>query len=121
MRSQFAQCDGKKGRSIVEKIVQWINYSLSQKDEVRLGIGHRAYLTFLRTAIDIYFYVQSVTTPPGKVTIARMLVEIQPTKIGLEAISSEELKIQNLLQDFPASQSVNFGDRYGFDCCLANY
>jgi hypothetical protein len=50
-----------------------------------------------------------------------MLVEIQPTKIGLEAISSEELKIQNLLQDFPASQSVNFGDRYGFDCCLANY
>ena len=78
-------------------------------------------VTVLRTAIDIYFYVQSVTTPPGKVTIARMRVEIQPTKIGLEAVSSEELKIQNLLQDFPASQSVNFGDRYGFDCCLANY
>ena len=42
-----------------------------------------------------------------------MLVEIQPAKIGLEAISSEELKIQNLLQDFPDSQSVNCGDRYG--------
>jgi len=27
-------------------------YGLYQKDEVRLGIGHRAYLTFLRTAID---------------------------------------------------------------------
>jgi len=59
--------------------------------------------------------VQSVTTPPRKVTIAPMLVEIQPTKIGLEAISSEELKIQNLLQDFPDSPSVNCGDRYGFD------
>jgi len=47
-----------------------------------------------------------------------MRVEIQPTKIGLEAVSSEELKIQNLLQDFPASQSVNFGDRYGFDSGL---
>ena len=44
-----------------------------------------------------------------------MLVKIQPTKIGLEAISSEELKIQNLLQDFPDSPSVNCGDRYGFD------
>ena len=65
--------------------------------------------------LDIYSYVQSVTTPPRKVTIAPMLVEIQPTKIGLEAISSEELKIQNLLQDFPDSPSVNCGDRYGFD------
>ena len=65
--------------------------------------------------LDIYYYVQSVTTPPRKVTIALMLVEIQPTKIGLEAISSEELKIQNLLQDFPDSLSVNCGDRYGFD------
>jgi hypothetical protein len=64
---------------------------------------------------DIYSYVQSVTTPPRKVTIAPMLVEIKPTKIGLEAISSEELKIQNLLQDFPDSPSVNCGDRYGFD------
>jgi hypothetical protein len=44
-----------------------------------------------------------------------MLVEIQPTKIRLEAISSEELKIQNLLQDFPDSTSVNCGDRYGLD------
>jgi hypothetical protein len=49
------------------------------------------------------------------VTIALMLVEIQPTKIGLEAISSEELKIQNLLQDFPDSTRVNCGDRYGLD------
>lgn len=65
--------------------------------------------------LDIYSYVQSVTTPPRKVTIALMLVEIQPAKIGLEAISSEELKIQNLLQDFPDSQSVNCGDRYGFE------
>ncbi|MEG3899703.1 MULTISPECIES: hypothetical protein [unclassified Microcoleus] len=64
---------------------------------------------------DIYSYVQSVTTPSRKVTIAPMLVEIQPTKIGLEAISSEELKIQNLLQDFPDSSSVNCSDRYGFD------
>jgi hypothetical protein len=66
--------------------------------------------------LDIYSYVQSVTTPPRKVTIAAMLVEIQPTKIGLEAISSEELKIQNLLEDFPDSPSINCGDRYGFDC-----
>jgi hypothetical protein len=65
--------------------------------------------------LDIYSYVQSVTTPPRKVTIAPMLVEIQPAKIGLEAISSEALKIQNLLQDFPDSQSVNCGDRYGFE------
>jgi hypothetical protein len=65
--------------------------------------------------LDIYSYVQSVTTPPRKVTMAPMLVEIQPTKIGLEPISSEELKIQNLLQDFPDSRSVNCGDRYGFD------
>jgi hypothetical protein len=65
--------------------------------------------------IDIYSYVNSVTTPPRKVTIAPILVEIQLAKIGLEAISSEELKIQNLLQDFPDSQSVNCGDRYGFD------
>jgi hypothetical protein len=65
--------------------------------------------------LDIYSYVQSVITPPRKVTIAPMLVEIQPTKIGLEAISSEELKIQNLLQYFPYSPSVNCGDRYGFD------
>jgi hypothetical protein len=64
--------------------------------------------------IDIYSYVQSVTTPPRKVTVAPMLVKIQPTKIGLEAISSEELKIQNLLQDFPDSPSVNCADRYGF-------
>jgi hypothetical protein len=48
------------------------------------------------------------------VTIAPILVEIQPAKIGLEAISSEELKIQNLLQDFPDSQSVNYNDIYGF-------
>ena len=65
--------------------------------------------------LDIYSYVQSVTTPPRKVKIAPMLVEIQLAKIGLEAISSEELKIQNLLQDFPDSPSVNCGDRYGFD------
>lgn len=64
---------------------------------------------------DIYSYVQSVTTPPRKVTIYPMLVEIKPTKTGLEAISSESLKIQNLLQDFPDNPSVNFGDRYGFD------
>ena len=44
-----------------------------------------------------------------------MLVEIQPTKIGFEAISLEELKIQNLLQDFPDSTSVNCGDKYGLD------
>ena len=65
--------------------------------------------------LDIYSYVQSVIRPPRKVTITPMLVEIQPAKIGLEAISSEELKIHNLLQDFPDSQSVNCGDRYGFD------
>ena len=65
--------------------------------------------------LDIYSYVQSVITPPRKVTVAPMLVEIKPAKIGLEAISSEELKIQNLLQDFPDSQSVSCGDRYGFD------
>jgi hypothetical protein len=40
-----------------------------------------------------------------------MLVEIKPAKIGLEAISLEELKIKNLLQDFPDSPSVNGGDR----------
>jgi hypothetical protein len=57
--------------------------------------------------LDIYCYLQSLTTPPRKMTIAPMLVEIQPEKIGLEAISSEELKIQNLLQDFPDSPSVN--------------
>lgn len=44
-----------------------------------------------------------------------MLVEIQPAKIGLEAISSEEFKIQNLLQYFPDSPTVSCGDRYGFD------
>ena len=65
--------------------------------------------------LDIYSYAQSVTTPPRKVTMAPMFVEIQATNIGLEAISSEELKIQNLLQDFPDSQSVNCGDRYGFE------
>jgi hypothetical protein len=65
--------------------------------------------------LDIYSYVKSVTTPPRKMTIAPILVEIQLAKIGLEAISSEELKIQNLLQDFPDSPSVNCGDRYGFD------
>ena len=56
-----------------------------------------------------------VITPPGNVTLAPIIVEIQPTKIGLEAISSKELKIQNLLQDFPDSPSINCGDRYGFD------
>jgi hypothetical protein len=65
--------------------------------------------------LDIYSYVQSVITPPRKVTLAPMLVEIKPAKIGLEAISSEELKIENLLQDFPDSPSVNCADRYGFD------
>lgn len=64
---------------------------------------------------DIYSYVQSVTTPPRKVTFSPMLVEIQPTKIGCEAISSESLNIQNLLKEFPDSPSVNCGDRYGFD------
>ena len=44
-----------------------------------------------------------------------MFVEIQATNIGLEVVSSEELKIQNLLQDFPDSPSVNCGDRYGFE------
>ncbi|MEG4485207.1 hypothetical protein [Microcoleus sp. D2_18a_B4] len=64
---------------------------------------------------DIYSYVQSVTTPPRKVTISPMLVEIQPTKIGFEPIGSDELKIQNLLKDFPQSSSVNRGNRYGFE------
>ncbi|MEG5051458.1 MULTISPECIES: hypothetical protein [unclassified Microcoleus] len=64
---------------------------------------------------DIYSYVQSVTTPPRKVTFSPMLVEIQPTKIGLEAISSESLKIQNLLKEFPDRQRMICNDRYGFD------
>jgi hypothetical protein len=64
---------------------------------------------------DIYSYVKSVTTPPRKVTFSPMLVEIKPTKIGFEAISSESLNIQSLSQDFPDSPSFNCGDRYGFD------
>lgn len=103
-------------------------FSLMQGGEVQIGYEadnfrptYEQIESFQDTAeeygfdLDIYSYVQSVTTPPRKVTIAPMLVEIQPTKIGLEAISSEELKIQNLLQDFPDSPSVNCGDRYGFD------
>lgn len=74
---------------------------------------------------DIYSYVQSVTTPPRKVTFSPMLVEIQPTKIGLEAISSDEPKIQKLLKEFPEHQSVTRDCRsalqpdnsYGFQRC----
>jgi len=64
---------------------------------------------------EIYSYVQSVTTPPRKVTISPMLVEIKPTKIGLEEISSEELKIQNLLKEFPDRSRVICNGTYGFD------
>ncbi|MCC3469498.1 MULTISPECIES: hypothetical protein [unclassified Microcoleus] len=74
---------------------------------------------------DIYSYVQSVTTPARKVTISPMIVEIKPTMIGFEPISSEELKIQNLLKDYPdspAARIVNCSDlkpdsSYGFKRC----
>lgn len=110
-------------------------FSLIPGGEVQLGYEARNFCptdeqieSFQNTAgeyyidTDIYSYVQSVTTPPRKVTISPMIVEIKPTKIGFEPISSEELKIQNLLQDnpdCPAASIVNCCDlkpdsSYGF-------
>ncbi|WP_293339961.1 hypothetical protein [Microcoleus sp. CAWBG58] len=74
---------------------------------------------------DIYSYLQSVTTPPRKVIVPPLIVEIKPTKIGFEAISSESLKILNLLKDHPdcpAARIVNRSDlkpdiSYGFKKC----
>ncbi|AFZ09971.1 hypothetical protein Osc7112_5760 [Oscillatoria nigro-viridis PCC 7112] len=74
---------------------------------------------------DIYSYVQSVTTPPRKVIVPPLMVETKPTIIGLELISLEELKIQNLLKNNPdcrAARIVNCSDlkpdsSYGFKRC----
>ena len=50
-------------------------YSLSQKDEVLMGIGHRAwgighraYLTFLRTAIDLTNQKSEIISSPAECT-----------------------------------------------------
>ncbi|MEG3850070.1 hypothetical protein QT971_22620 [Microcoleus sp. herbarium19] len=86
-------------------------FSLMPGGEVQIGCEARNFRptdeqieSFQKSAeeygidLDICSYVQSVTTPPRKVTFSPMLVEIQPTKIGLEASSSESLKIQNILK-----------------------
>jgi hypothetical protein len=59
------------------------------------------------------------------VIVPPLIVEIKPTKIGFEPISSEELKIQNLLKDHPdspAARIVNCSglkpdSSYGFKRC----
>ena len=73
-------------------------YSLSQKDEVRLGIGHRvpwAYLTFLRTAIqgknEINLGKQTnqnfVTVPHARFI---EMLEYKAVLVGIKVIVQEE-------------------------------
>jgi hypothetical protein len=101
-------------------------FSLIPGGEVQLGYEARNFCpadeqieSFQRSAEeygfdrDIHSYLESVTTPPRKVIVPPLIVEIKPAKIGFEPITLEELKIQNLLKDnpdCPVASIVNCSD-----------